>query len=333
MSAHGSIGASRGSRRYRLSHYRIAADCVVGRPLSAVDNVHYAEDDEVSKPVVGAVGVLRRWWWVAIPVAVAAVVVVNRSRPPTVAVVRPRSVPVVQTITLSGRVAGLQESVVAPEAAGVLAELLVEDGDRVERGSLLGRVSTDVASAQLMQAIAAVETAQAQLSALASELERVARALPDSAYCALPTAVIHGDWHPANIKFSGDTVTGIFDFDWFDRQPRMVDVADGMLFFCGVRPHVDGPGDIWSLTGTPELRLDRMRAFMQGYGSRIRPTAEELQALPDLMAVRWIYARVDAADRKIEQPDQVRFILRDVLSPLQWIAEHRGKLAEVGWWE
>ena len=128
-----------------------------------MDNVHYAEDDEVSKPVVGAVGVLRRWWWVAIPVAVAAVVVVNRSRPPTVAVVRPRSVPVVQTITLSGRVAGLQESVVAPEAAGVLAELLVEDGDRVERGSLLGRVSTDVASAQLMQAIAAVETAQAQL--------------------------------------------------------------------------------------------------------------------------------------------------------------------------
>ncbi len=177
------------------------------------------------------------------------------------------------------------------------------------------------------------ETAQAQLNALASELEAVARALPDSAYCALPTAVIHGDWHPANIKFSGDTVTGIFDFDWFDRQPRMVDVADGMLFFCGVRPHVDGPGDIWSLTGTPELQLDRMRAFMQGYGSRIRPAAEELQALPDLMAIRWIYARVDAADRKIEQPDQVRFILRDVLSPLQWIAERRGKLAEVGWWE
>jgi len=125
--------------------------------------MHHAEDDAVGNPKADAIGLLRKWWWVAIPVAVAAIVVVNRSRPPTVEVVRPRSVPVVQTITLSGRVAGLQESAVAPEAAGVLAELLVEDGDRVERGSLLGRVSTDVASAQLMQAIAAVETAQAQL--------------------------------------------------------------------------------------------------------------------------------------------------------------------------
>ncbi len=177
------------------------------------------------------------------------------------------------------------------------------------------------------------ETAQAQFQALVSEVERVARALPDSAYAALPHAVIHGDWHPANIKFRGATVSGIFDFDWFDRQPRMVDVADGMLFFCGVRPHVEGTGDIWSLTRTPELQLDRMRAFMTGYGSRIRPAAGELQALPELMAVRWVYARADAADRKIDEVDQVRFILRDVLSPLEWIAEHRVRLAEAGWWE
>lgn len=130
-------------------------------PAQGKDN--YAEDDAVGDPKTGVGSLLRKWWWVAIPVAVAAIVVVSRSLPPTIEVVRPRSAPVVQTITLSGRVAGLQESAVAPEAAGVLAELLVDDGDRVERGSLLGRVSTDVASAQLVQAIAAVATAQAQL--------------------------------------------------------------------------------------------------------------------------------------------------------------------------
>lgn len=114
-------------------------------------------------PKAGVGRLLRRWWWAPVLIVIAGAVIAGRSRPAAVEVVRPRSVPVVQTITLSGRVAGLQESAVAPEAAGVLAELLVEDGDRVERGSLLGRVSTDVASAQLLQAIAAVETAQAQL--------------------------------------------------------------------------------------------------------------------------------------------------------------------------
>lgn len=119
----------------------------------------------MSNPKAGVGRLLRRWWWAPVLIVMAGVVIAGRSRPPAVEVVRPRSVPVVQTITLSGRVAGLQESAVAPEAAGVLAELLVEDGDRVERGSLLGRVSTDVASAQLLQAIAAVETAQAQADA------------------------------------------------------------------------------------------------------------------------------------------------------------------------
>ncbi len=135
----------------------------VGTPVPGTDDMRYAEDDGVSNPKTFVGGLVRRWWWVPVVVAVAVALFVGRSRPPAVEIVRPRSAPVVQTITLSGRVAGLQESAIAPEAPGVLAALLVDDGDRVDQGELLARVATDVASAQLNQAIAAVQTAQSQL--------------------------------------------------------------------------------------------------------------------------------------------------------------------------
>ncbi len=176
------------------------------------------------------------------------------------------------------------------------------------------------------------DQAAAQLGALAAQLRQIATDLPDSEYAALPHAVIHGDWHPANVKYSGATIAGIFDFDWVDRQPRRVDVADGLLFFCGLRHSVGGSGDIWTLTEAPTLQIDRMRTFMAGYAAHIRPTAAEAEALPDLMAARWIYARIDAAVRKVDVDDQVRFILRDVLAPLQWLAEHRAVISAEGWW-
>ena len=171
-----------------------------------------------------------------------------------------------------------------------------------------------------------------RIELLLASLQQIGMSLADETYWSLPQTIIHADWHPANVKYQRTQIAGIFDFDWVDRQPRMVDVADGLLWFAGERPRVQGSGDIWTLTETPLLTWERMQRFMRAYATHYPPSAEELAALPDLMAARWIYSRVDAADRKVPEADQIRFLLRDVEAPLSWLDQHRSELAAPQWW-
>ena len=101
-----------------------------------------------------------------------------RTRPPLVAVAHPRVEAVVQAVSASGTVAGVDESDVAAEVGGRLAHLRVKEGQRVARGQVLAVLETPLLQAQLEQAQAALKSAQAQLSQaarrpLASEVARV----------------------------------------------------------------------------------------------------------------------------------------------------------------
>lgn len=161
--------------------------------------------------------------------------------------------------------------------------------------------------------------------------EGIRKRLPEQAYWDLPQCVIHGDYHPANLKFADDQVAGIFDFDWVGRGPRMVDVADGLMFFCGLRQRPADPDDIVSLTQAFELDRGAMSAFGRGYGGGITPAAEELRALPDLVRARWLFCRVDAMERKVPQDQKLDYLLADIQAPLQEIAEVSEWLAAGGW--
>ena len=155
-------------------------------------------------------------------------------------------------------------------------------------------------------------------------LERV----PDDAYWALPQTIVHGDYHPANLKFRGDRVAGVFDLDWCTRQPRMVDLADGLLFFCGRRAQPVIPGDIWSLTQGFEMDADLVLCFGSAYASVVTPRERELRALPDLMRCRWLYCRVDAMQRKVAPARQLEFLVRDLLPPLRWLDRFETRIAD-----
>jgi HlyD family secretion protein len=101
-----------------------------------------------------------------------------RSRPPRVDVAQPPVQAVVQAVSASGTVAGVDESDVAAEVGGRLAHLRVREGDPVRRGQLLAQLETPLLQAQVKQAQAALKTAQAQLEQasrppLASEVARV----------------------------------------------------------------------------------------------------------------------------------------------------------------
>lgn len=155
--------------------------------------------------------------------------------------------------------------------------------------------------------------------------------LPDKLYWSMPQTIIHGDWHPANMKFRDHKVVGIFDYDWVNKQPRVVDVTDGLLFFGSRREKAIDGGDIWSLTQPFEPVWERMQVFMSAYRERINLTREELVALPDFMICRCLYNRVDAMVRKIEPKDQLRFLVTGIRGPFEWIADNEERLRKAEW--
>ena len=44
--------------------------------------------------------------------------------------------------------------------------------------------------------------------------------------------VIHCDFHPGNLKFQNNAITGLFDFDWSKVDVRCFDVALAIIYFC-----------------------------------------------------------------------------------------------------
>lgn len=162
------------------------------------------------------------------------------------------------------------------------------------------------------------------------QADRLRREFPDDLYWSLPCQVIHGDYHPANVKFQNGEVVGIFDLDWASRQPRLTDFADGLLFFCGLRRTPLDGSDIFSLTQSVTLDWHRLRAFASAYCQTVALTVAERQALPDFLRARWVYCRTDAM-RKVPEGQKLRLLLADVEPPLAWLKANAKALAEGCW--
>jgi HlyD family secretion protein len=96
-------------------------------------------------------------------IILATILLIRATRPRGVEVVHPVERAVAQAITISGQVTGLQQSVLAPEASGVLTALYVTEGQVVQPGQRIGQVSSADAEAALQQAQAAVLSAQARV--------------------------------------------------------------------------------------------------------------------------------------------------------------------------
>jgi Ser/Thr protein kinase RdoA (MazF antagonist) len=89
--------------------------------------------------------------------------------------------------------------------------------------------------------------------------------------------ITHGDWHPGNMLFSNGKVSVVLDFDSARMNPKVADVANGLLQFSILRSSGE-PAD-W-----PDFfDLTRMRRFFAGYRSRGDLSAAQRRAIPDLM--------------------------------------------------
>jgi homoserine kinase type II len=72
---------------------------------------------------------------------------------------------------------------------------------------------------------------------------------------SLPEMVIHCDYHPGNLKFSGQAISGLFDFDWSKIDLRAFDLGLALWYFC----------TSWQGSEEGHFRLDWARTFLCAY--------------------------------------------------------------------
>jgi len=158
------------------------------------------------------------------------------------------------------------------------------------------------------------------LSEVRALLWQLDEKLHGTIYGQLPEAIIHGDLHPGNVKFKGNRLAGFFDFDWANRQERVRDVGDALLFFAGRRGPADAD-DIWSLTQAVVVDERLAATVLASYEDVSALTPNEKRALPDVMAARWMQVRIRGM-RKVPPERRIRFLDRDDLLA---VADHIGR--------
>ena len=157
-----------------------------------------------------------------------------------------------------------------------------------------------------------------QLDAISQLLQRGRQELEATLYAQLPRAVIHGDFHPGNVRFRGTEVAALYDFDYLAVQARVRDVVDALMFFASVRTSSFEPDSIRSLTQpfVPDAAL--ARPLLAGYQTVLPLTADEWQAMPLLLRSRWIQMRLRGS-RKVPPEQQLDFALDGFGPVIEWL--------------
>jgi Ser/Thr protein kinase RdoA (MazF antagonist) len=156
------------------------------------------------------------------------------------------------------------------------------------------------------------------------QIENIAEKLTDDMYYSLPLITIHGDYHPANVKYKAGRVCGLFDFDRVSMQPRIRDVSDGVIYFSSIRSGKLSGGDIFSLTGGYMPDLDRSLVFMHGYIKNVTLglSEREIKLIPCFMRVRLINSRIEALS-KIPESKTIEMLTTNMEPPLRWLEDNK----------
>ena len=93
----------------------------------------------------------------------------------------------------------------------------------------------------------------------------------DGAVTPVEEVIIHGDFHPGNVLYSGYHVSAVLDYDYAAPGSVLRDIGDGLMFFAATRGRPFDPDDIWSLAQAWISRCRvRVCAFMMIVASQNR---------------------------------------------------------------
>lgn len=98
-------------------------------------------------------------------------------------------------------------------------------------------------------------------------------------YRSLPQQLVHRDFDASNVLMSGNTVTGVLDFEFAGPDLRAFDLARSLSLFT-ISP--------WSIPDGWE----RVTAFICGYREHLTLTSGEIEAIPCLMRLYRIWSLI-----------------------------------------
>lgn len=130
--------------------------------------------------------------------------------------------------------------------------------------------------------------------------------------------ICHGDFAPYNVAFTGNEVSGVFDFDTAHPGPRVWDLA--YAIYCW-SPFKTNPADAME---SVHDQIARARSFCDAYGA----TEEQRTQLPDMMVNR-LQALVDFMTEEANRgSEQFSENIEDghhlhYLNDIQYIAENK----------
>ncbi|MGB9674268.1 MAG: phosphotransferase [Anaerolineales bacterium] len=135
----------------------------------------------------------------------------------------------------------------------------------------------------------------------------------------LPQLIIHGDFHPGNLKFQDGHVVGLFDFDWAKKDYRLYDLALATFYFCTE----------WEGIMHSELRVEEAAHFIKYYQDQIRMngdlpllSTEELALLGQFIESANLYVlnwTIEDINHKTVNPDEYIPYLKHGIQMALWL--------------
>lgn len=108
-------------------------------------------------------------------------------------------------------------------------------------------------------------------------MQEYLQGIPKAEFPRLP---IHCDFHPGNLRFKGEEIVALFDFDWSKIDLRVFDVGLALWYFF----------TSWEKADDGQLRLAEARQFLDRYQAAFESapipgpmSGHELQSLPEMI--------------------------------------------------
>lgn len=150
------------------------------------------------------------------------------------------------------------------------------------------------------------------LNLILDNLRETIAVLSEPGSQSMPQMPIHCDFHPGNLKFDGDQVTALFDFDWSKVDYRCFDVALALFYFFTSWETEDGC-----------FRLEEAASFLKAYQETLLGTQtpgpmdkNELKYLPYMISAANLYVLnwtlLDFYNKNVDPQEYLVFLAHGV---------------------
>lgn len=141
----------------------------------------------------------------------------------------------------------------------------------------------------------------------------------------LPYLVIHGDYYAGNLLFEGARIVGVVDYDKANWQPRVVELAEALIYFASSRP-----GHLKHLVYPGFLDREPFFRFLQNYACVVNPEESEVHVLPDYICCIWLSMSLQRLlEGERPSPAKILAALQEVLALGTWASVNARQMLEI----